>query len=554
MSDFLRILLIDDDKEDYLIVSDMLSEIRNPKYRLDWVQSYEAGIETICRGEHDLYLLDYFLGAKNGLELLREVLKRGCRVPIIFLTAYGNYETDLAAMKAGAADYLVKGELTVPLFERTIRYSIERKQTEEELRQHRQNLENLVEERTLQHAEARADAERRATDAERRQSILEALLEHIPEGIAIVDSPDLQIQALSRYALRHIGFPSEKYKSARLTDQNIPLSELGAEEAQLLPPIRDAAILGKVASNQEHVLKMTNGDGIAVLVSAGPIRDNYGNITGAIAAWRDISELKQVQEELSKARDELELRVHRRTLELAETLLELRESQEDMKLLAAQLLSAQEDERKRIAREMHDSIGSSLSAVKFSLETVTEQLQRENAVTPDTFLRLSKAMEQAIEESRRIMTDLRPSILDDLGIIATIGWFCRRYQSTYTTMTVEKSIRIEEDQIPDNLKIILFRIIQEAMNNAAKYSHAEKIYVSLTVEAGRCIQLGIEDNGIGFEPAAVTSRGECAKFGLTSMRERAELSGGRFEIESSPGKGTRIHACWLDSYLQAARS
>ncbi len=551
MSDFLRILLIDDDTEDHLIVSDMLSEIRNPKYKLDWVQTYEEGFETICRGEHDLYLLDYFLGAKNGLELLREVVKRGCRAPIIFLTAYGNYETDLAAMRAGAADYLVKGELTVPLFERTIRYSIERKQSEEELKQHRQNLENLVKERTLQHAEARADAERRATEAERRQAILEALLEHIPEGIAIVDSPDLQIQALSRYALKYIAFPPEKYRSTRLTDQNIPLSELGSEEVQLLPQIRDAAILGKVASNQEHVLKMTNGDGIAVLVSAGPIRDNMGNITGAIAAWRDISELKLVQEELRKARDELEIRVHKRTLELAETLLELRESQEELKLIAAQLLSAQEDERKRIAREMHDSIGSSLSAVKFSLETVAKQLQQEKTVNPDTFLRLSRAMDQAIEESRRIMTDLRPSILDDLGIIATIGWFCRRYQSTYTSVNVEKDIRIEEDQIPENLKIILFRIIQEAMNNAAKYSQADKVSISLSVARIRCIQLSIEDNGIGFDPAAVTSRGEYAKFGLTSMRERAELSGGSFEIESAPGKGTKIQACWDSSFLTA---
>ena len=157
-----------------------------------------------------------------------------------------------------------------------------------------------------------------------------------------------------------------------------------------------------------------------MLLSAGPIKDTLGNVTGAVAAWRDVSELKRIREELRIAHDNLELRVHQRTRELAQTLIELKESREELRLLASQLIRAQEDERKRIAREMHDSIGSSLSAVKFSLENVAAQLNR-NPRIQESFLTLSKAMEQAIDESRRIITDLRPSMLDDLGIIATVG-------------------------------------------------------------------------------------------------------------------------------------
>ena len=539
MTDRVRILLIDDDEEDFLIVSDMLAEIA--RFSLDWVQSYEEGLEALSRQEHDVYLLDYLIGAHNGLDLLKDAVARGCKAPIIFLTAHGNYSVDLKVMEAGASDYLVKGEFTSPVLERSIRYSLMGKHIEEELKQHRSNLEELVRQRTIQHAEARADAERRANEAERRQAILEALLEYIPEGIAVVDSPELQVQALSRYALDMVGLFSGKRRKP-LTNLDLALAEL-PDGSGLLEPIREAALHGKISSNLEQTLTKRHDEGeIAVLLSAGPIKDTFGNVTGAVAAWRDVSELKRIREELRIAHDNLELRVHQRTRELAQTLIELKESREELRLLASQLIRAQEDERKRIAREMHDSIGSSLSAVKFSLETAAAQLKR-NPRIQESFLTLSKAVEQAIDESRRIITDLRPSILDDLGIIATVNWFCRRFEAVYTDIRVEKAVRLEEAQVPENLKIIIFRIIQESMNNSAKHSQARKIFLSLSLE-GDWIELRIIDDGVGFDQSAVVSKGQCARFGLTSMRERADLSGGQFRVESSRGKGTSISVRW----------
>ncbi len=543
MTDQVRILLIDDDKEDFLIVSDMLAAAENTRFKLDWVQTYEAGLEAISRREHGVYLLDYFMGSHNGLDILKKAIEGGCKAPIIFLTAHGNYAVDLKAMEAGASDYLEKGEFTGPILERSIRYSIMSKHIEEELKLHRNNLEDLVRKRTFQHAEARADAERRAHEAEARQAILEALLEFIPEGIAVVNSPGLQVQALSRYAVDMGGLSGGEGKRKQpLTDLDWSLADLWPDGSGLLGPIRDAALRGNASSNQEHTLKVFGEDSIPVLVSAGPIRDGLGNVTGAVAAWRDISELKRIQEALRIVRDNLELRVQQRTLELAETLIELKESREELKLLASQLLRAQEDERKRIAREIHDSIGSSLSAVKFCVENVAARLA-ENPDVREAFMILSRATAQAIDESRRIMTDLRPSMLDDLGIIATIGWFCRGFESIYADMPVEKDVRLEESQVPENLKIIIFRIIQEAMNNSAKYSRASKIYLGLSFEDG-CIVLRVSDNGVGFDRAAVASRGQGAKFGLTSMRERAELSGGEFEIESTHKVGTIISVRW----------
>ncbi len=359
MSEPVRVLLIDDDEDDFLIVSDMLAEAKNSRFKLEWVRTYEAGLEAIRRQEHDVCLLDYFMGRRNGLELLERVAETGCRAPVIFLTAHGNYALDLKAMEAGASDYLVKGQISAPILERSIRYSIMNKR-----------------------------------------------------------------------------------------------------------------IMG-----------------------------------------------------------------------------ELNESKEELRLLASQLLSAQEDERKRIARELHDSIGSSLSAVKFCIDNVAGRLKNEPAIT-ESFSMLSRAMEQAIDETRRIMSDLRPSMLDDLGIVSTLGWFCREFEAIYSAIGVEKNIRIDEAQIPQSLKIIIFRIIQEAMNNGAKHSRAGKISLSLARLDGS-IHLCVKDDGIGFDRDAAAAGAGGASFGLTSMRERAELSGGKFEIESSREAGTTITACWaVESLLE----
>lgn len=545
MSDRLKILLIDDDEEEFLIISEMLAEIASSAISLDWVRTYGEGLEAIRRPEYDACLLDYLLDTGNGLDLLGEAIAKGCKAPVIFLTAYGNYEIDVCATKAGAADYLVKGEFTVDLLERTIRHAIERKHAEEELKRHRQNLEKMVAERTVQHAEARLDAERRAQEAEQGKSILEALLEHIPAGIMIVDSPDLTIRAISRYAFELAGAPRQNFDGCPLSGRPWSILRVESEHPEPLRnlPIARAALSGQVISNEEWTLRHDRGRSIPVLISAGPIRDKSGEVTGAIAVWRDIGDLKRAREELRQARDDLEVRVYHRTLELAEAMASLRNSQARLKSLTAQLIRAQEDERKRIAREMHDSIGSSLSAVKFSLENAARQAES-GSVGPELYTQLSVAVSHAIEESRRIMTDLRPSILDDLGIIATIGWLCRRHRTIHSGRIVEEKIAIRENEIPENLKITIYRIIQEAMNNIAKYSRASNVTL-LLVRNGDSIELCVEDDGVGFDPQAVSATHDgSAGFGLTSMRERTELSEGCFRIESAPGAGTRIQVSW----------
>ena len=160
-----RVLLIDDDQDDYLITRDLLAEIPAGEYQLDWSPDYESGLETFCKKEHDVVLLDYRLGVHTGLELLNESHARNCVVPVILLTGQGEREIDLAAMRVGAADYLEKSRLDPTLLERSIRYACLQKQYEA-------TLEKKVQERTSELEAANQALQREIADRKRAEEAL----------------------------------------------------------------------------------------------------------------------------------------------------------------------------------------------------------------------------------------------------------------------------------------------------------------------------------------------------------------------------------------------
>jgi PAS domain S-box-containing protein len=140
----IKVLLVEDDEDDFLIVRDLLSDALTTTFQLDWVSNYSEGLPRVLRCEHQVYLIDYRLGEHTGVELLRLALEGGCRAPIIMLTSQGDQTLDLAAMKAGAADYLIKGQINPILLERSIRYAIERKNAEEALRESEERYRSVV--------------------------------------------------------------------------------------------------------------------------------------------------------------------------------------------------------------------------------------------------------------------------------------------------------------------------------------------------------------------------------------------------------------------------
>lgn len=133
MPEPIRVLLVDDDEDDYVLTRGLLAEIGAGRFALEWANTFDTGLAAMGRHDHQVYLLDYRLGEHDGLELLQAAVNDGCRAPVILLTGQGDRELDLAAMEQGAADYLVKGEITSAMLERSIRYAMEHRRLVEEL-------------------------------------------------------------------------------------------------------------------------------------------------------------------------------------------------------------------------------------------------------------------------------------------------------------------------------------------------------------------------------------------------------------------------------------
>ncbi|MDO9068236.1 MAG: sensor histidine kinase [Deltaproteobacteria bacterium] len=220
-------------------------------------------------------------------------------------------------------------------------------------------------------------------------------------------------------------------------------------------------------------------------------------------------------------------------------------SQRELQLVSARLLEIQESERRRIATDLHDVLGQSLTMIKISLDESLQLLAgNETEVAAESLRRLIPRVKDALGEVRRVAMDLRPSILDDLGILATLSWFFREFGTVCQDMEVEKDFSIEEKNVPVPLKITIFRIIQEATSNIVKHANASRIRVSLK-NAGGALHLSIEDDGVGFDAAETANYCPLDKsLGLLSMKERAKLSGGQYELVSAVGQGTRISVLW----------
>jgi PAS domain S-box-containing protein len=221
----------------------------------------------------------------------------------------------------------------------------------------------------------------------------------------------------------------------------------------------------------------------------------------------------------------------------------LLKSEHGLRFLSSKLLSAQEVERKKIAAELHDSLGSSLTAIRLSIEQALARMAQGKA-EPELLKKSVSLTQIVMEDIRRMIMDLRPSMLDDLGLIETTGWFCRQFMEIYPGIEVKRKIAVKEHQIPEELKIVMFRLLQEAFHNIGKHSKADFVQFSIICRKG-ALQLTIKDNGEGFDIASALSRESSARgLGLSSMKERTELSGGSFSIASTIGKGTKMRAGW----------
>lgn len=409
------------------------------------------------------------------------------------------------------------------------------KQAERRLQDTNAELERRVEESTFAlistNIRLQQEIEKHKRIEEKLQSSREEysqLIEAMDEGLAILDKEG-KITYVNKQFCDTLGHPREEILG------HTPVDYVDDDNRNALERHMAERARGGVATYVAN-LKGADEQNFWVKISPTLLVGKRGESTGSFAIVADDN--KELNSRILSLTYDIN---YRKDAEQS-----LLESAHAKRLLAAQVMAAQEKERKRIASELHDGIGQTLSAIKFYVENAIRNLnEHTTGNSTQMFGNVIPKLQDAIEEVRRISMDLRPSLLDDIGTLATLSWFCRQFQNVYESMHIELRLDIKEGDISPPLKVAIFRIVQEAMNNCAKYSKANCIHISLS-SSGKEIELAVEDDGQGFDYAEVCARIKSmgGGMGLVSMRERAEFSGGMFSIESATCKGTSMRVSW----------
>jgi signal transduction histidine kinase len=247
-------------------------------------------------------------------------------------------------------------------------------------------------------------------------------------------------------------------------------------------------------------------------------------IEASIKNAQQADDLEKSKYELKLARDNLELKVAERT--------------SDLRALTAHIQNIREEERKQISREIHDELGQSLTNLKLDLFWLNKSIKGINggnkAVVFKQVNLMTKKIDTSIKTVRKIATQLRPSVLDNLGLVAAIKWQLKEFQ-TMTSLDCEFKEYIKTLNVPQDLSTTIFRILQESLTNIARHSEAKKVVVKLKKDK-KILILEVEDNGIGFDDKVFTNS---KSLGLLGMKERATILGGDFKIQSQKSNGTK---------------
>lgn len=304
-----------------------------------------------------------------------------------------------------------------------------------------------------------------------------------------------------------------------------------------LMPVQECRIFqafreGRGVRVDDEVLWRRDGSAFAAEYASYPIRD-AGRVVGAVVTFSDISARKHTEAALRAAHDELERRVAARTAELQAASEALRASNVALQRLSAHADRIIEEERRSIARDIHDELGASLTALQLGMNWLGGQLpdagQRERI---DEMLAIAG---NAMSAVRRILNDLRPGVLDHLGLWAALEALLKDFQRRDGPRCLfDCPPAIETTRLGRETEIALYRIVQEALTNVRRHAGAAQVTLSAGA-AGRDLMIALSDDGCGMRvPAHPVS------FGLLGMRERTRALGGRFEIDSSPGAGTTL--------------
>lgn len=261
--------------------------------------------------------------------------------------------------------------------------------------------------------------------------------------------------------------------------------------------------------------------------------DEVGRLAHSLDRMRE--NLRQLIGRLDEVNAQLEARVEDRTRALAEANDRLKEREAALASLLRKIISAQEDERKRIARELHDETTQSLAVLAMGIEGAIEAARSGRTPRLDE---VKAVAVRTLEDVHRLILDLRPSVLDDLGLLSAVRWYAERHLGS-RGIAVRCEFGEYDRRLAPEVETALFRICQETMSNIARHAQATAVLVQVGVEEGE-FRIEIEDDGKGFDPGEVSKREGRPHWGLMGIAERAEILGGTARIDSAPGQGTRV--------------
>ena len=465
----------------------------------DVVNIFASGEETLEGIEAltpDLILMDIKLQGKiDGIDAANEISKKN-DIPVIYLTAHSEEDTLRRAKTTKPYGFLLK-----PIDEKELHIAVE-------IALYKHNLDCKVRESEEQYR---------------------LLAENMGDVIWKFNIVTGRFTYMSASVQRMRGFTPWQALQQSMKETLSPESY-----EQFLEGLRRrlaAFSAGDIFSTriQTHYLDQVhqNGDLVPTEVVTTLISNDEGRATEILAVSRDITERKKAEEEFRMAHEQLELRVLERTLEL-------NRSNEQLRNLAAHLQSVREEERAKIAREIHDELGQALTAQKTELSLFRERYGDHKTIA-DKCGAIMDALNATIRSVKRICTELRPSILDDFGLIDAIHWQANEFKNRTgidCTFTAEpNNIELDKER-----STVLFRIFQETLTNVLKHAKATKVIVRLTKD-NHNIMLEVVDNGKGIKDEELSKP---QSFGLIGMRERVYPWGGKVEIAGDKSTGTTV--------------
>jgi PAS domain S-box-containing protein len=364
--------------------------------------------------------------------------------------------------------------------------------------------------------------------AEEAHSRLAAIVESSDDAILGTTLEGI-ITSWNRGAERIYGYAAEEVVGRPITMLAPP------ERAEEVPAILRRVRRGERVDHYDTVRIRKDGARIYVSITVSPIRDSRGKVAGVSTVARDITERKRAEEEIRHLNENLESRVAERTAQLDESKNELND-------LLGKLLVAQEEERRRVAYEVHDGLTQLAIATYHRLQVFADDYPPGTTVGEGELDRVLWLAQQTVGEARRVIEGLRPAALDDFGLGVAVRQQLEELEREGWQTSYEEDLG--EERLPSEVETALYRVAQEALTNAKKHAGAARARVALRRSAQGSVRLEVADEGRGFDPSAPSQNeaGPGEQVGLSSMRERVALLGGVLELESEPGAGTTVIA------------